>query len=205
MKMLTASFKGGNEFKPVPAGTHVAICTMIADMGIQPSARYKPTRKVYIRWEIPGESVTWRDRSGVDHSGPMVIGKHYTLSLSEKANLRKDLESWRGKMFTDAELKGFDLKTVLGKPCMLGVTHNTSGQKTYANVSVVMGLSKGIAKPVTSSELVSYDIDDHDQQTFEKLPGWLQEAIKGRVGDDTAPTVDAAGETEPEFDDVIPF
>src|SRR3990167_3685661 len=37
----------------------------------------------------------------------MTISKFYTLSLSEKANLRKDLEGWRGKSFTESELEGF--------------------------------------------------------------------------------------------------
>lgn len=203
---LNVSDKGGGDFKPVPAGTHRAICTLIADMGIQPSARFKPSRKVYIRWEIPDETTTWRDKNGTEHTGPMVIGKQYTASLSEKANLRKDLESWRGRFFTESELKTFDLKAILGKPCMLSVAHNVQQNKTYANVIVVASMPKGMEKPSTKSPLVAYDIDDHDPQVFDTLPGWLQEAIKGRVGDDTAKTVDSNGKSEPEdFNDDIPF
>ena len=201
---LIAKDKGGGDFKPVPAGTHVAVCTLIADMGIQPAGKFKPRAQVFIRWELPNEIISWKDGDGKEHKGPMVIGKKYTMSLSEKANLRADLESWRGKMFTEQELAGFNIANILGKACMLGVTHNTVGQKTYANIAAVMGLPKGTQAPSPSVMPVAYDIDDHDPATFDKLPGWLQDAIKSRVQSDTATTVGSNG-AEPDFDDDIPF
>jgi len=201
---LIAKDKGGTDFKPVPAGTHVAICTMVADMGIQPGGKFKPRAQVYIRWELPGEMISWKDADGHEQTGPMVIGKKYTMSLSEKANLRADLESWRGKMFTEQELAGFDITNILGKGCMLGVTHNTVGNKTYANISAVMGLPKGTQAPSPSVMPFAYDIDSHNAATFAKLPNWLQEAINGRVKSDTATTVASNG-SEADFDDDIPF
>lgn len=199
---LIAKDKGGGDFKPVPAGTHVAVCTLVADMGVQPSGKFKPKAQVYIRWELPNEVTSWKDGDGVEHSGPMVIGKKYTVSLSEKANLRGDLESWRGRMFTEQELKGFDIKNILGKACMLGVTHNVVGTKTYANISAVMGLPKGTPTPQPSVSPIAYDLDTHTDAVFQKLPGWLQEAINGRVKSDTAQTVSNGGA---DFDDDIPF
>lgn len=199
-----AKDNGGSDFKPVPAGTHAAVCTMVVDMGVQPSAKFKPRQKIYLRWEIPAEQVTWKDADGVEHTGPAVVGKQYTLSLSEKAHLRADLESWRGRTFTEQELVGFDVKNVLGAPCMLGVTHNKSGEKTYANVSAVMGLPKGMPKPIASGALIHYDIDAHNQAVFEKLPGWLQTAIKDRVANESD-SVPASNGTDKEFDDEIPF
>jgi hypothetical protein len=200
---LIAKNKGGADFKPVPAGSHIAICTLVADMGVQPAGKFKPRSQVYIRWELPAEVVTWKDAEGKEHTGPMVIGKKYTMSLSDKANLRADLESWRGKMFTEQELAGFNIANILGKSCMLGVTHNTVGNKTYANISAVMGLPKGTTPPSPSIMPMSYDIDDPDQSTFEKLPNWLQEAIHGRIMD-KGKTIDAQGK-EHDFDDDIPF
>ncbi len=200
---LIAKDKGGT-FKPVPAGTHVAVCTMVVDMGVQPSARFKPSPKVYIRWELPNETTEWVDKNGGKNVGPMVIGKQYTLSLNEKANLRGDLESWRGKIFTKEELNGFNLTNILGKPCMIGVTHNQSGDKTYANVSAVMGLSKGIQPPKASGELIAYSIDEHTDEVFQKLPPWLQEAISERVTNDVPKTV-SNDQVDDEFDDQIPF
>lgn len=199
---IIAKDKGG-DFKPVPAGTHVAVCTMVVDMGIQPGGKFKPARKVYLRWELPNEVMEWADKEGTKHTGPMVIGKQYTLSLNEKATLRGDLEAWRGCTFSEQELAGFDLVNVLGKPCMVGVMHNTNGNKTYANISAVMGLSKGIAAPKATGSLIQYSIEDHDQRVFDGLPGWLQEAIKGRVAADSK-TV-PSGDSDADFDDDIPF
>lgn len=199
---LIAKDKGGADFKPVPAGTHVAVCTMVADMGVQPTGKFKPKPQVYIRWELPNEVTSWKDGDGVEHTGPMVIGKKYTVSLSEKANLRGDLESWRGKLFTEQELEGFDIRNILGKACMLGVTHNVVGTKTYANISAVMGLPKGTTPPKPSVEPIAYDVDAHNPAIFQKLPPWLQEAISNRVKSDTAQTV-SNGDTP--FDDDIPF
>lgn len=199
---LIAKDKGGADFKPVPAGTHVAICTLVADMGVQPNKQFKPKPQVYIRWELPNEVVSWKDAEGKEHVGPMTIGQRYTVSLSEKANLRNDLESWRGRMFTDEELKGFDIRNILGKACMLGVTHNVTPKKTYANISAVMGLPKGTPVPQPSVKPLAYDIDTHDRDVYAQLPQWLQEAISGRVKSDTSATVTSGGE---DFDDEIPF
>lgn len=202
---LIAKDKGGADFKPVPAGTHVAVCTMVVDMGVQPSARFAPKPQVYIRWELPNEVTEYTDKDGKKQSGPMVIGQKYTLSLSKKANLRGDLESWRGKMFTEEELKGFNLTNILGKPCMLGVTHNVTPDKTYANIAAVMGLSKGIVAPKPSGELIAYSIDEHTDLVYNKLPNWLKEAINDRVMNDKPQTLASSGEEDPGFGDEIPF
>lgn len=203
MMSLIAKDKGGGDFKPVPAGTHIAVCTLVADMGVQPTKNFKPRPQVYIRWELPNEITSWKDADGNEHTGPMTIGQRYTMSLSEKANLRSDLESWRGRMFTEQELAGFDIKNILGKPCMLGVTHNVTPKKTYANISAVMGLSKGMTAPPPSVKPIAYDIDAHDSNVFAQLPQWLQEAISGRVKSDTAQTVSNGSGAD--FDDDIPF
>ena len=137
---IIASDKGGGDFKPVPAGAHTAICTLVADLGVQGGGKFKPSRKIAIRWELPGEILEYTDKDGNQKSGPMTIWNRYTLSLSEKATLRSMLESWRGRAFTEQELKGFDIVNILGKGCLLSVKHDKSGEKTYANIAAVMGL-----------------------------------------------------------------
>jgi hypothetical protein len=63
-------------------------------------------RKIRLTFELPTELKVFDEEKGEQ---PTVLGKKYTLSLSEKAFLRKDLESRRGKQFTEEEMKGFDI------------------------------------------------------------------------------------------------
>jgi hypothetical protein len=110
----------------------------------------------------------------------MSIGATYTLSLSEKSNLRPILQAWRGRAFTPDELKKFDVTTVLGAPCMITVTHEPKKDGgVYANVASVAKLPSGIPAPTLEGEAILYDADN--MGTFEKLRPWLQEKIKAQI------------------------
>src|SRR5690349_18426253 len=138
MAILATDTGGGGDFTPVPAGTHFAVCDQVVDLGKQRivSQMYGESIKhqVYIRWQIPAERVEW-EVDGAKKEGPAVIGKTYTVSLGDKANLRKDLQAWRGKPFTPDELRGFDIAKLLGVPATITVTHTEKDGKTYANVA----------------------------------------------------------------------
>lgn len=206
MPNITASDNGGKEFKKLPPGAHFAICNMMVDCGLQPGFQGKPQRKVYIRWEVPDERVEY-EKDGIQHEGPCSIGKFYTLSLSDKATLRKDLENWRGKTFTDAEAKGFNITAVLGKTCQLMVTHAESNGKTYANVTGVMGISRDQAARAKTArpenELLAFSVDDPDQDAYDALPSWLREKIDSRIQEGKESSV--ASTADEDFDDDIPF
>jgi hypothetical protein len=89
-------------------------------------------------------NVAWQISELREDGKPFLVFKRYTLSLSEKATLRKDLESWRGKKFTRDEEMGFDVESIIGVNCLLNVTHNTVKDKVYANVASVTPLMKGM-------------------------------------------------------------
>jgi len=165
--------KTGSDYKPVPAGTYIACCVRIVDLGTQISTyNGKAQRKVLFTWEIPEVEAETDD-------GPMpaMISTSYTASLHEKAALRKVLESWRGKPFTADELTGFDLKSVLGASCLMGVIHNEHEGTMYANVSSVMALPKGTAKVAPVHPLVNFSLDEFDEGVFEGLSPKLKEKI----------------------------
>jgi hypothetical protein len=171
------------DFEPVPAGSHIAVCDIVADIGLQPgSGMYpQPKNQVYIRFEIPAERVEF-EKDGKKQVGPAVIGKTYTASMNEKANLRHHLESWRGKGFTDEEAEAFDVSAILGKPCMLTVMHTQKGEKTYANIASIGGLPKGISPKTIIPELTP--IFYHGVQnpsTYQALPEWLRKKIDGQI------------------------
>lgn len=206
---ITAKENAGKDFKKVPPGAHFAICNMVVDCGLQEGFQKKPQHKVYLRWEVPDERVSY-EKDGETIEGPCSIGRFYTLSLSEKANLRKDLENWRGKTFTGEELKGFDIENLLGKCCQIMVTHETDNGKTYANVTGVMGVSRDqrertkAAKPENTP--ISFSLEQPDQKKFDALPKWLQEKIDQRMEpEETRPPPKQAGADDFEADEDIPF
>ena len=165
---------GGN-FEPTSEGLHTATCIAVVDLGEQYSKQYgNYHHKVLITFEIHDETIT------IDgEEKPRVISNTYTLSLGEKANLRGDLESWRGKKFTDAELDGFDVKNVLGAHCQVNVAHTTKDGKTYANIMSIVPWPRGMAAPEVVSEKIYYDMDDPGRdEVIARLPEWIQKRIK---------------------------
>lgn len=203
---IMAKDTGGKDFKKVPPGAHFAICNMVVDCGLQEGFSGKPQHKIYLRWEVPDERVTY-EKDGHQTEGPCSIGSLYTLSLSEKANLRKVLENWRGKAFTPQELQGFDITTVLGKCCQIMVTHSEDGK--YANVTGVMGISKDQRERSKNARAenvpLAYSLEEHDAKVFQALPNWLKEKIENRLEDPTEPGPSTGQPKEDEFDDDIPF
>lgn len=165
--------ESGGDYTPVPEGTHLAICNMLVDLGLQ-ETNFGHKHQVYIRWELPDERLKWKDQDGYDREGPMTIGQTYTLSLSDKANLRKILEAWRGKAFTREELDGFDISNIVGGDCQVTVTHNITPNKTFANVVSVAGWPKGLAHRQPENPLV---LHDDDANAYDQLPEWLQRKI----------------------------
>lgn len=186
-----------------PAGTHVARCYSIIDMGTQTSeymGESKDLHKVRVTWELPEERAVFKEENGEQ---PFVLSKDYTMSLYEKANLRKDLESWRGRQFTEQELLGFDISKLLGVPCLLSVVHKTTEKgKTFANISSVSALAKGMKCPEQINPNVEYSIADKDNAVFRSFPEWLQKKIE-EAHEWNNGTTPAA--TPAEDDDEIPF
>ncbi len=136
---------------PLPeAGTTQAVCCGVWDIGLQPH-EYKGEKKikhdVVIAWEL-AELINSPESEY--HGKPYMLSKTYTLSLFEGANLRKDLESWRGTPFTETEVnEGFDVEKLYGINCFVGIAHeqDRSGNgKTYANITAILPLAKGMEK-----------------------------------------------------------
>lgn len=175
---------GGKDFDPVPEGSHLAVCDMFVDLGMQDS-RFGAKHKIYLRWQIPNLTVEY-EKDGQKVTSPMAIGATYTLSLSEKSNLRPMLQTWRGRAFTPEELKKFDVSTVLGHPCMITVVHKPKdGGGVYAEVSGVAKLPQGVTPPQLVGETLIYDGDNIG--TFDKLRPWLQDKIRNQVQPQTEP------------------
>lgn len=186
MPIIATAGSDTGTFTPAPAGVHQAVCVDVVDLGIVEvtwQGKSKQQHKVNVAWQIDELR---------DDGKPYLVFKRYTLSLSEKATLRKDLESWRGKKFTRDEEMGFDVESVLGANCLLNITHNVVGDKTYANVVSIMPLVKGMPKiaardfvrkqdrqpddaaqaPASSHDEPSYGGLTEDDIPFARMGGW---------------------------------
>lgn len=192
-------------FVGVSEGTHVAICNMIVDLGMQDGGKYGLKHQILVQFEVPGERVSYTDDSGVEKEGPRTISKFYNFTLVEGSILRKDLESWRGRAFAPTELIDndgkpiFDITTVIAKPCQLSVIKSEKGKSL---ISAIMGLPKGFPIPPLESEAIVYDGDN--QANLSKLSNGIQDMIKKGVTKPQAESASHANQDIP-FDDAIPF
>lgn len=205
----------GGSFNPPPSGTFPAICYRILDLGTQQTTykgQPKRAHKILLSWEIHDEDAVGEDGK------PMSIHQQYTWSMHEKAALRKALESWRGKAFTDEDFgeSGFDVRKLIGVPCLLGITHVISNGSTYANITAISKLPKGmdVGELVNSPTYLWLTKDLFKSELFAKLSEKLQEKIKtspeyqsignGRPAEHIADG-DNGSAVHPAFDDEIPF
>ena len=204
MSIYVSASSGGNypERKPIEAGAYAAVCDMLVDLGVQPSpgGQFAPKRTLLLRFQIPSERVEIT-KDGETKSLPAVISRTVGLSLNEKATLRQLLQSWRGRAFTPEELKKFDLVNVLGKPAFINITHAVKGEKTYANLTSIMPLPKGMPAPTLEGESLWYSVESPDAAVFDKLPAWVQDKIAGRIIDPPKSPAKAAPAAAEEFKD----
>lgn len=177
--------------EPIPDGVYQAVATGVIDLGTQFNEHFqKSSRQVLFIWEIP-ELLIKFEKNGLEVEAPRVISKKYTASWHEKANLRKDLQSWRGRAFTEDEMQSFDISTVVGKNCMLQIINTTKDGKQYSNIASILPLYSGLKNVAPFMDIAYFSLEDgYDIPTT--VPVWVRDIIfkseefKSRVVDCTA-------------------
>lgn len=164
-----------SSYEACPEGNHVACCYAIVDLGTHEESfdgqPPKSKRKVFIQWEICSESR--------QDGSCFRIGDFYALSSHQKSNFRKDLESWRGKAFSDEDFGNFRLQKLLGKPCMLNVVQIEKDGKTKSKIASIASMPKGMPSPKLSEPALfaSLEPDEFDATAYERVPDFLKEDI----------------------------
>ncbi len=174
--MIIAKDTTGDKFPKLPlpeAGTTQAVCCAVWDLGLQKTTymgEEKVQHKIIVAWEVTELIMVAESEY---YGKPYMLNRKYTLSLGEKANLRKDLESWRGRPFSDKELKdGIDVEKLYGINCLIGIKHEADRNdptKIYANVTALLPLTKGMEK------ITPFRTRD------EAPPKWVQEKIDAQI------------------------
>lgn len=212
--MAFVATKPASNYTPPPAGMHVARCYRLIDLGTQPkSYQGKPTgeaRKIMATWELLGE-----DR--MDDGKPFTISKSWFLSMHEKAALRKDLESWRGKPFTAEEEHSFDVSRLMGAYCLINVIQETGQDGSiYTKIGAITPLLKGMPKPEPVNKDTIFDADEPDMELYGSFSEKMKELISncrewrakragGRPATTATGTAGNASSGFEDMDDDIPF
>ena len=177
---ITAKASSDTPRELIPAGNYVARCYKLVEIGTVPTEYLgveKMSHKVRFGWELPTELKVFNPEKGEQ---PLVIDKEYTLSLADKANLRKDLKSWRGKDFTPTEAEGFDIEKLLGVPCMLNIIHiqgKKDATKTYEAIGSISPMPKGMVCPPQINPTFVFNFDNYNDETFKSLPEFIRKQI----------------------------
>jgi hypothetical protein len=201
----------GKAFTPPPSGNHIAVAYRFIDLGTQLvewQGTKKHQHKVMISFELPGELMAEGEMAG----HPYTIHQRYTWSMSERSTLRKHLESWRGRAFTDEDFVGpkrFNIRNIIGKPLMLSIVHATKDGSTYANIMGVAAMPKGVPVPSHVNPLIYFALtrEDFDAHVLEGLSEKLQQTIKSspEYSDLVNGTPPKSPDAEDDFGDEVPF
>ena len=182
---MIAKSNSSDEDRPeipiTPIGTYVSVCRDVIGIGTHNTGFKDPETKeeiwqnqVVILFELPTERIEIGGKEVPRGINTFPL----TISLGKKANLRKMIENWRGRQFTDAEAaEGFDMKLLLTQNCLMSVIHKEvkKGDQTftYANIGSVLPMIKGTPTFEPENEVIYYEVDT-GMLIPEGTPEWLK-------------------------------
>jgi len=165
-----------------PPGTHIGRIYKIIDLGTQPrewdGKIIGTARKVRVAFELHIEDDQGNKLFTKDNR-PFSLSKTYTLSLSPKAALRKDIESLTGKQLGENE--EFDMHNFLGKWCMVNVQHSQPKPDgtVFANIVGLTPIPRAMAATIPNgiNNLEFFDVEMPDMAMFERFTKRVKETI----------------------------
>ena len=165
-KVPATRSNGGGDFEKAPAGNHPAILVSIIDLGTQKvdgfqGAPAKMMRRAYFVWELVNERMSGSNRN---HT----IAIDLTVSLNEKAKLRKWIEARTGKPVPDGG--EFDIAGELGQPCLLNVVVSPKG---YPKIEGMSAVPKGMTIPNPTYKITATRIEDNKATGKIVVPEWV--------------------------------
>lgn len=199
---MKASVGGsGGDFPVLDENGYLARLVSIVDIGIHEGS-YGAKHQCVFTWELPTE---------IGEDGrPYVISRFYTLSLNEKANMRKDIESMKGKIpvekLEDPAFVDSMFTKLLSTPCQLSISQYKNKEGYLRNgIEGVGKPMKGAEIPAAINDLVLLDLENYDANVYNALPDWLKAKVdEGKPVFDAENVSNSEGAKKDEGDD-IPF
>lgn len=187
-----------------PKGTHLATVIGIIQIGTVETeymGEKKWVEKVRITFELPEELHAFKEG---DEKRPLVVSQEYTHSMGSKSNLRPIVEGILDVALRDEEAYAFDLEELIGKSCLITLTHEESKKgNIYVVVKSTAPLMKSMTAPaqINPSRILTYE--NWDQGYFDSLPDFIKDKMKGSKQYKIA--FGTAGKMEEIGADEIPF
>jgi len=190
--------QGDNDFEKLEKGIYHATCFRMVDLGTQDNTYKGETNKrlqVRLDFEITEALDPDTNQVLMADGRPFGVGKEYTASLFESANLRKDLESWRGKSFTQEELDSLELTDFLGCTVKIEVGLTQQTAEFAGGNPKIMRLSEprnGTEQVATVNPQVAFDMSVYCDEfngnsnanskamcdVFDDVPAYLQKKVE---------------------------
>lgn len=190
--------QGDNDFEKLEKGIYHATCFRMVDLGTQDNTyKGETNKKLQVRLDFEITEALDPDTNQVlmADGRPFGVGKEYTASLFESANLRKDLESWRGKSFTQEELDSLELTDFLGCTVKIEVGLTQQTAEFAGGNPKIMRLSEprnGTEQVATVNPQVAFDMSVYCDEfngnsnanskamcdVFDEVPAYLQKKVE---------------------------
>ena len=177
-------------YEPPPVGNHPARLISYVFLGKQESEKYGARKQAWLEFELV--------KVETDGDTPSKIGRFCTASMAPKAKLREIVESVGGQPLTDAEARRFSIGTLLGKACMLTITHTESENGIRAKVGNITAVPEGLEVPEARSEITDYDCEEDGPEIPGTVPEFIGDIVK------RSPQWKEAKARGPDPDDDIP-
>lgn len=145
----------GGGFAPHSEGQFAMVCVDVVNLGINVETFQGQDPR-----EVPKVALVFAsgERQDDKEKSLSIVTSEMTLSANEKANLRKFLESWRGRSYTVEQAEaGLPISRLYGKPALVSVEHvlTRKGRK-FAKIISIGPLPKTMPGP-DDSVLASYE------------------------------------------------
>jgi hypothetical protein len=160
--LVGSQVKGGSEFEPASPGVHPFVLAEVALLEMEQHPKFGPRQQVIFVYQIAETTEVEFDgkrevrRKEVRDYVNVLSGLGQVKSRRGGTRLRKLLEGWRGRKFTEEELMKFgpkeeggggevlDLESLVGKPGQLVVEISESKQgRSFAKLLSLLPPKKG--------------------------------------------------------------
>lgn len=182
----------GNSYAPHTEGQHAMLCVDVIDLG-EKLEQYQ-NNPPHVAQKC---ALIFASGEKNDHGELVTVNAEFTVSMGKKANLRRLLEDWRGKSYTEEQAQaGVPVHKLADQSALVTVEHKTSGAgNVYAKIRGIAPLPKGLIAPrITDYERAEYwnerkatyaaEVAKHrgtKSESFEDFPSALDD------GDDDLP------------------